>query len=735
MTTEFEERIRAYAAVVDAAIEADRASRKSATAPVASMSRGRRNAIVAVVTAFAVALGVIVVVASRSTPSHVSSGSSTSSTINSGPVIPRPAGLGINQIWPVYGGSPGTPQEVAVKFIQAVTNEAASAAARPSDPPAASGPSVPTWLIVTLPSGNSFQLLLAPVAGGWAVMQVDNGPEFSVDPVPAFKFQVVAGATSYTVFYRVGDLQVARTDESSAARSGTIVLPDVNAGGLFPYSAVIVARDASGRAIAVRGGDFGGPEMSLQAAASAYNEAILRGTSSDVNAFLSSSCSVPVTDAELADMRTVLQPFGSSGNPPALQVVSIDTRDVTTTSGDALVHLNLPSGAEGNDNWLSFIVEGGRWRLAGCARLPFGGFGANTTTGTTSPTNTTTTAPASGSAGPIVNFLGLTFADKSHGWLLAADGNQNLIVEASVDGGASWARTTVPTIAGPDDVFGSVITFSDSLNGYVQGGGGVLYATHDGAHTWVQAPITDRVLRVSVGPSEDWVVTRCATTDTACSDRLFVSQDHGDHWAERSRLPAGPNTDLSNVVRSGTTAWAYSVDPTLQPRTPSILYSSDSGAHWAARPVPCVDTAELQVTGAADLWLVCGAQPGGGVELKSVYRSVDGGLHWVTVASNFDATKPIGSVPIGGYVSTLAATSDRDAWIGLSRGATYVSHDRGATWQEVAGLPPPESFVSAIDFVDAQHGWAAVTVTTGSPNNGIYRTIDGGRTWQHVSNG
>jgi hypothetical protein len=32
----------------------------------------------------------------------------------------------------------------------------------------------------------------------------------------------------------------------------------------------------------------------------------------------------------------------------------------------------------------------------------------------------------------------------------------------------------------------------------------------------------------------------------------------------------------------------------------------------------------------------------------------------------------------------------------------------------------------------AQHGWASIEETTDSPNNGVYRTVDSGRTWTQV---
>jgi len=365
--------------------------------------------------------------------------------------------------------------------------------------------------------------------------------------------------------------------------------------------------------------------------------------------------------------------------------------------------------------------------------------------GSTAPT---TISVATTSAPDGLMLQGVSFVDASHGWLLAvATGNQSRVVEASSDGGMSWHRLQAPAISSTGDVYGTSMVFATSTDGYVATGaaGGSttvpgppwLFVTHDGGGSWQPSPIDAPVVGLEAGLSEDWAVTGCvSTTYQGCVHRLEVSTDRGRSWVQRSVLPGSGS--VGGFVRSGSVAWVYQTTSGPTTETASLLSTVDGGTHWSMRPAPCKAAGggaagvAMAAFGAQDLWFVSGGGPGSGQQLKAVCRSVDGGQRWQTLASDFDLAHPIGDVPAAGYVGPLAATSDRQAWMGLSRGDVEVTVDRGATWKTAPGLPDTETFPAAIQFLDALHGWIALNVTTDSPDNGIYRTTDGGRSWQHV---
>ena len=115
---------------------------------------------------------------------------------------------------------------------------------------------------------------------------------------------------------------------------------------------------------------------SIEAGARGYAEAILHGTAREVNDSISSTCRNPATDAGLAALRDSTS--ASRGlSFDALHIVSIETRNVTATDGEAWVHLDLSPELEGNDNWLTYAVEGGLWKLTDCGQLPFGRSGSS----------------------------------------------------------------------------------------------------------------------------------------------------------------------------------------------------------------------------------------------------------------------------------------------------------------------------------------------------------------------
>jgi photosystem II stability/assembly factor-like uncharacterized protein len=71
---------------------------------------------------------------------------------------------------------------------------------------------------------------------------------------------------------------------------------------------------------------------------------------------------------------------------------------------------------------------------------------------------------------------------------------------------------------------------------------------------------------------------------------------------------------------------------------------------------------------------------------------------------------------------------------GATEGSLLASADGGRSW-EARTLPPGQRFAGAAWFLDADHGWylnLEVLSGTGLPRD-MYRTQDGGRTWQPVA--
>jgi len=57
---------------------------------------------------------------------------------------------------------------------------------------------------------------------------------------------------------------------------------------------------------------------------------------------------------------------------------AVRVRNVTATTGEAEVQYDLPRSVVGNDNWVEFRLENGRWKVSNC-HAPIGGESSSST--------------------------------------------------------------------------------------------------------------------------------------------------------------------------------------------------------------------------------------------------------------------------------------------------------------------------------------------------------------------
>jgi hypothetical protein len=121
---------------------------------------------------------------------------------------------------------------------------------------------------------------------------------------------------------------------------------------------------------------FGG--STPKAAAQSYAEAFLHGTPSEYLALWSKTCAKPkqIPDAAWkSEQKKMGASLGTSFSD--IKVTGAKVRDQTASAASATPTYTLGEAAAGNDNWIPYVKESGRWRVADCTLLPIGGHGSS----------------------------------------------------------------------------------------------------------------------------------------------------------------------------------------------------------------------------------------------------------------------------------------------------------------------------------------------------------------------
>ncbi|HTZ07606.1 MAG TPA: hypothetical protein VMB72_00960 [Acidimicrobiales bacterium] len=375
---------------------------------------------------------------------------------------------------------------------------------------------------------------------------------------------------------------------------------------------------------------------------------------------------------------------------------------------------------------------------------------------------------ARGTAVPPSDLDAVVFIGATRGFGLALHDGRCVLV-TSGDGGSTWTVVDPSLPVG----FPAQFEFADATHGYLWGGppspsGTVpLWVTADGGRSWTQAAIGPVVSDVSaIGPDVWAVVGACPVSATAapsCPVVVEVSHDDGSGWASTGTAPPlsespavsvdDQRIELARITETRAYVLSFAPGPGPLPGAGAgpagvglLAYTADGGRTWTARPDPCprfFDVGEqLAASGTDDLWMICGSQASEGIQAKALYRSGDGGQHWVLTAGANAAVlaggttvAAAGGLPLGGYVApyslgheNLAVLSVSSAWLFPDRSGVVETTDGGRTWQPVPGLSRT-GFVGQgsgnVVFADATHGWVCDAGT------GLWRTTDG-VTWTRL---
>jgi photosystem II stability/assembly factor-like uncharacterized protein len=131
------------------------------------------------------------------------------------------------------------------------------------------------------------------------------------------------------------------------------------------------------------------------------------------------------------------------------------------------------------------------------------------------------------------------------------------------------------------------------------------------------------------------------------------------------------------------------------------------------------------------------AAPNDGPQPLGIFRTTDGGHSWMEVTPPSLNRAAMVSAYFASFQKGWLASPGRDGDGTSGSIVVYSTEDGGVAWQvsppmiPSAGGDNTEGVPLGLTFVDDQHGWLLVRsgVDTGSESINIYRTMDGGQSW------
>ena len=266
------------------------------------------------------------------------------------------------------------------------------------------------------------------------------------------------------------------------------------------------------------------------------------------------------------------------------------------------------------------------------------------------------------------------------------------------------------------------VCFVDRQCGWAVGGFGTVLRTRDGGATWAeQSSGTGYALESAAFASEQrgWIVGGWLRDKTVATiggmGIILATTDGGEHWRAQWQGKGPWLYDVCFVDENA--GWASGENG-------AVLKTKDGGATWAH--LPATNTTDA-LHGICFVDRRHGWAVGGN---ETIIATRDGGKTWTR------ARCPALPRPLGRRKTfrSVCAVDSRRCWVVGAEGSVLHTSDGGETWElQDLGIDAMAAHVldlTGVCFVDESNGWVV-----GEIGSAIFRTEDGGCTWQRVRTG
>lgn len=353
-----------------------------------------------------------------------------------------------------------------------------------------------------------------------------------------------------------------------------------------------------------------------------------------------------------------------------------------------------------------------------------------------------------------------TMIDNQRGWAVGGTMLDPRHILFTEDGGWTWHEVTPPAMAPSGrfkaraaayflDESHAWVVFEDRYLNNHSPAPVLVWRTRDGGESWMPSQplnlqgldgfIVGQNKMIFTDTLNGWIFASVPVPPSGGDGRttIFHTTDGGDVW-QRLEFDSIGDGRLLNSIREekfvlSTGGVGFAQVPDGLP--PYVLWTQDSGQRWLKIELPLPDWApdffevprssigclsedsEMLPNGTALILISCRSTDALDFAL---YRSFDGAQTWEALA-----------VPENDGLGILIDfLDDENGWIAGS--SIYRTQDGGHTWQTIKRVGW-DRFLS-FQFVNQQTGWATVeqSVRKGVVTWAFVRTEDGGRTWTQL---
>jgi photosystem II stability/assembly factor-like uncharacterized protein len=305
--------------------------------------------------------------------------------------------------------------------------------------------------------------------------------------------------------------------------------------------------------------------------------------------------------------------------------------------------------------------------------------------------------------------------------------NENIVYAGTTEGlwkstdlGKAWKRVSDPEVV-VNDV---LVDPRDSNHVLLATDRSGVMASTDGATTWSTSNhgYAHRYVSAILADNKDANSLYVGVVNDREYGGVFHSRDAGQHWSQKAAGLGGKDVfalkqAASGVLVAGTNHGVYSLERNSSEWHPMnavvIEHTSKTMRKGATKPVVKTTFEKKELASRVnDLELGSGRWLA--ATTSGIYSSADQGKTWK-------------GGQVLGQTDFVAVRAEGSTLVAATRSSVLVSNDSGTTWK-VAGLP---SYVVGIRSAAV----AAESQIMIAAREGLYRSGDGGASWEHVVNG